>query len=357
MCHEAHFVRAPTSSLRSDYGDGVQFFVTGGSGFLGRHLLARLNADGHRVLALARSDEAAATVAGLGAEPVRGDLETLKDLTETVRGTDVVVHAAASTEQSARRGQLHRANVEGTRAVVELARAAGVPRLVHVSTEAVLADGNPLRYVDEDAPYPSRHAGEYPRTKAQAEQIVLAADSHELRTIVVRPRLIWGPEDTTVMPAVLDAVRDGRWAWIDGGDYLTSTCHVSNACEAIVRAADCPHSGQAYFVTDGPPVQFRDFITDLASAYGVEMPARSVPRAVARTAARVSDGSRRVLRRSGETTVSRTAVALGGHEMTVNDARARRDLGYRPVVSPSEGLERLRAQLAEAPPAAQEGTA
>jgi nucleoside-diphosphate-sugar epimerase len=325
----------------------VQYFVTGGSGFLGRHLVPRLVGDGHRVLALARSDEAAALVTRLGAEAVRGDLHALGDLTDEVRGSDVVVHAAADTATGARRGAQHQDNVEGTRAVVDLAIAAGIPRLVHVSTEAVLADGGPLRYVDEDAPYPGKYVGEYSRTKALAEQVVLSSDGHDLRTIAVRPRLLWGPGDTTLVPAVLDAVHEGHWAWVDGGDYLTSTCHVANACEAIVRAAESDRSGQVYFVTDGAPLPFRDFITVLAAAYGVEMPERSVPRAVARTAARVVDGSRRVRRGGGEVPVSRTTVALGGQEMTVNDERARRELGYQPVMSVAEGLVELRRHLEE----------
>lgn len=326
----------------------MKYFVTGGSGFLGRHLLTRLVGDGHRVLALARSEGSAAVVEELGAEPVRGELGGVRGLVDRVRGADAVVHAAAATAPWARRGEFHDDNVEGTRAVIDLAKTAGVPRLVHVSTEAVLADGSPLRYVDEDAPYPLRHAGEYPRTKALAEQIVLAADSRELRTIVVRPRLIWGPGDTTI-PGILDAVREGRWAWVDGGDYLTSTCHVANVCEAIVRAAASDRSGQAYFVTDGPPVRFRDFITAVAAAYGVEMPPRSVPRSVARTAARVADSSRRVRRGHGDATVSRTAIALRGQEMTVNDERARRELGYRPVTSVEEGVEQLHGLIDGAP--------
>ena len=100
-------------------------------------------------------------------------------------------------------------------------------RFVHVSTEAVLADGNPIRFVDESAPYPKRHAGDYARTKALAEQLVLAADSRELRTVAVRPRLVWGPGDTTVLPQILaGGAQDERWAWVHGGHYLTSTCHV-----------------------------------------------------------------------------------------------------------------------------------
>ncbi len=319
----------------------VRYFVTGGSGFLGGHLLDRLVGEGHEVHALARSDQAAESVHRHGAVPVRGDLGRLRELTSAVEGADVVVHAAAATAQWARRGDLDQDNVEGTRAVVELSQEAGVRRLVHVSTEAVLADGHPLRFVDETAPYPPRYAGEYPRTKAMAEQIVLAADSPDLGTIVVRPRLIWGPGDTTVLPVILEAVREGRWAWVAGGDYLTSTCHVSNVCEAIVRAAGSDRTGQAYFVTDGAPVQFREFVTAMAAAHGVEMPSRSVPRSVARTAARAVAGSHRVMRRAGEPAISPTAVALGAHEMTVNDGRARREIGYRPVITREQGLAQM----------------
>jgi nucleoside-diphosphate-sugar epimerase len=253
------------------------------------------------------------------------------------------VHAAADTRQWSRPGALHADNVDGTRAVIDLALAAEVPRLVHVSSEAVLSGGRPLRYADESAPYPPRHSGEYARTKAVAEQLVLAADGHELRTASVRPRLVWGPGDRTFAPAVCEAMRSGRWAWVSGGDYFTSTCHVRNAVEGIVLAATVPEARGAYFLTDGPPVPFRDFVTELAGAYGVRPPERSVPRVVARTMAGVVDRGWRTLHLPGEPAVSEGAINLVGHEMTVNDERARRELGYVPVVGVEEGLAELRA--------------
>lgn len=321
----------------------MQFFVTGGSGFVGRHLVTRLLADDHAVVGLARTEESAERLERAGARPLRGELRDLPSMAGELRGTDAVVHAAADTRQSGRRGALHAANVDGTRAVIELALGAEVGRLVHVSSEAVLSGGRPLRYADESEPYPTRHSGEYARTKALAEQLVLAADGHELRTVSVRPRLVWGPGDGTFAPVVCEAMRSGRWAWVSGGDYFTSTCHVRNAVEGIVLAATVPAAHGTYFLTDGPPVRFREFVTDLAAAYGVRPPERSVPRVVARTMAGVVDRGWRTLHLPGEPAMSEGAMNLVVHEMTVNDERARRELGYAPVVGVQDGLAELRA--------------
>jgi nucleoside-diphosphate-sugar epimerase len=319
----------------------MKYFVTGGSGFVGRHLLLRLLADGHEVRALARSEESACVVEALGATATRADLVDIHDVIDELRGADVVVHAAADTRQRGRTAELERVNVTGTRRLLEAARQAGVARFVHVSTEAVLADGNPVRFVDETAPYPKRHAGDYARTKAVAEQLVLAADSREMTTVAVRPRLVWGPGDTTVLPQILQAVEDDRWAWVSGGHYLTSTCHVLNVCEGIQVVAERGVGGRAYFLTDGAPVVFRDFITRCAAQHGVTMPERTVSRTIARTAAAVLDKGWRALPVKGEPPVSAATMALGGHEVTVNDGRARLELGYTPVISVDEGIAEL----------------
>lgn len=323
--------------------------MTGGSGFVGRHLILRLLADGHVVRALARSDAAAAVVESLGATPVRADLLDVGTVVGDLRGCGVVVHAAAQVLDWGRPGEFEQVNVTGTREVLAAAGEAGVRRFVHVSTEAVLADGRPVRFVDESAPYPKRHVGEYARTKALAEQTVLAHDSREMRTMAVRPRLVWGPGDTSVLARVVEAAEQGRWAWVNGGQYLTSTCHVSNLCEGIELAAERGQGGRVYFLTDGAPVEFRDFLTRCAAAQGVTLPDRSIPYRLTRTAAVVLDRGWRVFRLDGEPPVATAAVALGAHEVTVNDARAREELRYAPVTSVEEGLAEL-AALADGAP-------
>jgi nucleoside-diphosphate-sugar epimerase len=319
----------------------MDVFITGGSGFLGRHLVRTLSEAGHRVRALARSQVAADTIAAAGAEPVAGDLTDGDALRDGMDGCGAVVHAAAHTKQWGPRQRFHDVNVAGTEAVLWAARASSTSRLVHVSTEAVLADGRPLVGVDETYPRPARPVGEYARTKALAEQLVLAADGSELSTIVVRPRLVWGPGDTTILPAVLQAARKGRFAWIDGGRYLTSTCHVANACEGITLAAEHDRGGQVYFLTDGAPVEFRSFLSALAATAGAELGDRSVARPVAWAAASLMEQMWRLLRLGGEPPITRTFLALSAQQMTVDDSKARHELGYRGVVSREDGLAAL----------------
>lgn len=320
-------------------------FVTGGSGFVGRALIAALVQRGDTVRALARSDAAAAKIGALGApgtiEIVRGDLDDVAALAAGCQGVDTVFHSAATVTDWGDPKEFHRVNVEGTARVLAAARAGHARRVVHVSTEAVLADGKPIIRADETRPRTPHPVGLYPRTKGLAEEEVLRANDAELSTVIIRPRLIWGPGDTSLLPQITATVRAGKFAWMSGGRYPTSTCHVDNVVEGALLAAEKGTPGAIYFLTDGPPTEMRGFLSALIASQGLEVPTRSVPHWVAWAAASVSEAIGRVVP-SHRPAITRTAVGLLGHEVTVDDAKARRELGYRGRKSVEDGLAELR---------------
>jgi nucleoside-diphosphate-sugar epimerase len=314
--------------------------VTGGSGFLGRNLIPALRRNGMQVRALARSEAALAIVERAGAEPVRGDLADKEALRAGMQGCDHVFHLAARTNDWGRAEDAYRTNVNGTEHVLSAARGAGVPRFIHVSTEAVLVGESspPLINVDETRPRPRRPLGLYAWTKGLAEERVLAAHSAELATVIVRPRFIWGAGDTTILPPIIQAVRSGAFVWFDGGHYLTSTCHVANVCEGLLLAAERGHGGEIYFLTDGAPIEFRQFMTAMLRTQGIVPGRRSIPSWLARAIAGGAEGTWRLLRLRRELPLTRFRVRIIGEEVTVDDAKARRDLGYTAAVSREEGL-------------------
>jgi len=301
----------------------------------------RLVADGWRVRALARSDAAAHAVADRGAEAVRGDLDDVADMSSGMRGCEVVFHCAAMLGEWGDRDAFEHGNVQGTRNVLDAARRAGVKRVVHVGTEAALLAGEPLVMVDESAPLRPDSRALYSSTKAKAEQAVRAAADDELETVVVRPRLVWGPGDTTITPALVEAVRSGRFAWIGGGRHMTSTTHVDNVVEGLILAAERGVSGAAYFVTDGEPVEFREFVTRLLATQGVQAPKRSVPRALARVVAGAGERLWGVLPLRGAPPLTRLAFWLSAQEATIDISRAREELGYVPPRTIDDGMAQL----------------
>jgi nucleoside-diphosphate-sugar epimerase len=318
-------------------------FVTGGSGFIGGRLIRRLVADGRRVRALARSAAAAETVAGAGAAPVRGDLSDRAALIAGAEGCRLAFHAAAAVLEWGPREEFVRANVDGTKLVLDACREAGVGRLVHVGTEAATMAGQPLVAIDETAPLRPDSKADYCATKAMAEQAVRAANGDGLETVVVRPRLVWGVGDPTILPGVVEAVRAGRFRWIAGGRHETSTTHVDNVVEGLVRGGERGRPGEAYFVTDGDPVVFRDFITELVGTQGVEIPDKGLPKGVAGAAAAGSEAVFRTLRLKGTPPLTRMAYWLSALECTIDISKAREQLGYAPVRTIEDGMAELRA--------------
>jgi nucleoside-diphosphate-sugar epimerase len=318
-------------------------FVTGGSGFIGGRLIRRLVADGWTVKALARSESSASKVREGGAEPVMGDLDDVAAMTEGARGCEYAFHAAAALGDWGTREDFIHGNVTGTNNALKACREAGVRRFVHVGTEAALLVGQPLVNADETVPLRPDSKAHYPATKAMAEQAVLDANGEGFETVVLRPRLVWGPGDTTIVPALKEAVAKGRFSWIGGGTHRTSTTHVDNVVEGLVLAATKGAPGNAYFVTDGDPVVFREFITKLMATQGVEMPDRSAPTAVVKPLAGLMETTWGALRRKSAPPLTRLAVWLSAYECTIDISKARAELGYEPVKGIEEGLAELRA--------------
>jgi nucleoside-diphosphate-sugar epimerase len=316
-------------------------FLTGGSGFIGGRLIVRLVSDGYSVRALARSDGSATTVAGLGAEPVRGELGDRSALAAGAAGCELAFHLAAHLGEWGPWEDFERGNVEGTRNVIAACREAGVGRLVHCGTEAALMAGDPLVHVDETAPLRPDSRAPYPATKARAEQAVRDANGAGLETVVVRPRFVWGKGDTTLLPGMAATVEEGKWAWVGGGRNLTDTAHVDNVVEGLVLGAARGKPGEAYFVTDDEPVVFREFVTAMLRTQGVEPPDRSVPAWTAAPMARVCETAWRLLPLKGEPPMSTFRSWILTQECTIDIAKAKGELGYAPIVSREQGLQEM----------------
>jgi nucleoside-diphosphate-sugar epimerase len=317
-------------------------FVTGGSGFIGGALVKRLVGEGRQVRALARSDASAERLRELGVEPVKGDLDDPSSIRAGAEGCDIAFHAAAAVLEWGPREEFVRGNVTGTENSLRGCREAGVRRFVHVGTEAALMVGQALVNVDESVPLRPDSKAHYSATKALAEERVRAASADGFETVVIRPRLVWGPGDTTVLPGLVEAVERGRFSWIGGGHHLTDTTHVQNVIEGLLLGAEKGRPGEAYFVTDGEPVEFRKFVTELLATRDVTPGDRNTPPAVARAAAATLEPLWALLGRKNPPPVTRLAVWLSSLECTIDISKAREELGYAPVKTRDEGLAELR---------------
>jgi nucleoside-diphosphate-sugar epimerase len=177
-----------------------------------------------------------------------------------------------------------------------------------------------------------------------AEQAVRQANRPgEFETVVVRPRFVWGPGDTTVLPGLSEAVRSGQFRWIGGGRHRTSTTHVDNVIEGLWLGATRGAPGAAYFVTDGEPVVFRDFVTKLLATQGLEPGDGELPLPLATAIAVGGEAAWRRLPLPGSPPITRMVLWLSSQECTIDISRARAELGYTPVKSIDDGLAELAA--------------
>ncbi len=246
--------------------------VTGGTGFLGRQLVERLLQAGRQVTVLGRTP--APDLEARGVRFVRASLSDTTAVRAACAGATTVFHVAAKVGVWGRYEDFHRTNVLGTRALLEGCREHRVARFVHTSTPSVVYNGRDLAGADESLPLTTSCPSPYPQTKAIAEREVLSANGAALRTVALRPHLIWGVGDPHLVPRVLERARAGRLRIVGEGRNRVDMVHVDNAvdahllAEAALTRFDAPAAGRAYFITNGEPVLLWEWIDQLLRALG-----------------------------------------------------------------------------------------
>ena len=320
--------------------------VTGGGGFLGRAIVMKLLAKGMRVRSFSRRFYPDLDIEGV--EQYQGDIGNQDAVATACRDIDTVYHVAAKTGVWGHYSDYYKTNVIGTRNVVAACKAGGIHRLVYTSSPSVVFDGKDMEGIDESVPYPEHYRSPYPQTKALAERAVVRASAEGLKTIILRPHLIWGPGDNHLVPRIIERAK--RLRRIGDGRNLVDTVYIDNAAEAHILAAKALKSrpelsGRIYFISQGEPIPLWDMVNAILKAGGHAPVRKFVTLRTAKVMGAVLEFVYRVLRLKGEPQMTRFVAEELASAHWFDISAARNDLGYRPTVATADGLQCLKDWL------------
>jgi len=322
----------------------MRILVTGGGGFIGKALSIALKKEGHEVISLSRSYYP--ELEDYGIDQIQADILDRNLLFSSLKDIDLVYHVAAKAGFWGPCSEYYRTNVLGTFNIIDACRRGGVKHLVFTSSASVVFDGKDIIGGSEDLPYPGKPLSYYTETKAIAEKAVLQANSEELKTMALRPHLVWGPGDRHIMPRIIEQARSGKLRIIGRGDNIIDLTHIDNCTHAHLCAlrsiqANPAAWGSAYFISDGEPVRLWDMVNSMLQANGIDPLKKRFHSGMAMAAARIMEKAKRPDFSSEPPRITSFLV----HELTSSHwfdiSAARKNLGYSPVISAEEGLKRI----------------
>jgi len=326
----------------------MNVLVTGGGGFMGMALIKRLISEGHRVTSFSRREYPLHWA--LGISSIQADLKNRDAIEKACENRDVVFHLAAKVGIWGKEEEFFSTNVDGTENVIRACLSQGVTRIVYTSASGVVFDGSDLNGIDESYPYPEKFVSYYAASKAKAEQLILQANSENLRTISLRPHLVWGPYDSHLIPGILRRAHSGKMRRIGDQEHFIDTTYIDNMIDALLMAADALENksearGRALFITNGEPARVWEFINSIIQIAGYEPVQKKIPEKVAYLAAGISEWFHRTLNLNGEPFMTRAAIRELCTSHWFDITNAREVLGYHPRVSYTEGFKHLREYL------------
>ena len=327
----------------------ITALVTGGGGFLGKALCKALKERGYRVKSISRGHYPELDT--MGVESIQGDLAHDAAVEGAAKDCDVIFHVAAKPGVWGSYNSYYSANVLGTKNVIHACLLHKIPYLVYTSSPSVTFSGVDQINVDESEPIPGTFLAHYPATKALAEKSVIEAHGAELKTISLRPHLIWGPGDNHLVPRILKLGAKGRIRFVGQHGKLIDTVYIDNAVDAHLLAFDRLRKvpdivgGKSYFVTNQEPWAHEAVINGILKAGGLPTVTARVPAWLAYFGGWLLEVIYKILRRDDDPPMTRFVARQLATAHWFNPLAAQDDLGYIPRVPMREGMSRLAKSL------------
>ena len=332
----------------------MKVLVTGATGFLGSYIVDHSFAEKDSVRVLVRKNSNCEYLKKYSdLEYVTGDLLDKEALKKAVEGIDIVYHSAARATDWGSRKQFHEANYIGSKNVLEACLAAGVKRLVYISSPGVVFDFTDQKMIDESYPYPEKFGNYYAEAKAKAEKLILDSNGKNgLTTVSLRPHAIWGPRDVTgFFPRIVRMLKEKKLKdFTEGKEVMLDMCYVTNIADACILAGRSNKAGgKAYFIIDDDTVDSWKFLDRVADQFEIPRLSKKLSLRAAKTAASVFELLWKIpyLAENYPPPITRYALEMMTHSTTYTIDAAKRDLGYSPGVSVDEGLRRLKEWVRE----------
>lgn len=326
----------------------MKVLVTGGGGFVGRNLIDKLIERGVDVQSFGRSKQT--DLEARGVNVIHGDISNPIAVNNAIFNVDAVFHVAAKAGIWGNWKEYFNTNVMGTRNVIKACKKHGIKRLVYTSTPSVVFNGDKLENADEKSSYMKNCLCYYAKTKAVAEEEVLKANEmNGLRTIALRPHLIWGIGDHHLLPRIIEKAKVGKLKIIGEGKNLVDVTHIKNVVHAHILALDALENGvgagQAYFITNDEPVNLWDWLNAVFKELEINPVEKKLSLNTAYRFGALCEAVYKILKIKKDPPMSRfLAVELGKHHY-FNIAKAKKDLGYKPIVSLADGLAELASYM------------
>jgi len=322
----------------------MKALVTGGGGFLGGAIVRALLQRGDQVHSLHRGDYPELAQAGVTVH--KGDMTELQTVIQASEGCDVIFHVAGKTGVWGSYQDYFRTNVTGTQCVINACIANNIRRLIYTSSPSVVFDGSDEENINESVSYPDRYFNHYQRTKATAEQLVLAANNDELSTVALRPHLIWGPGDPHLVDRILNRARSDRLRLAKGKQSLVDTTFVDNAVDAHLCAADRLNihstcAGKAYFISNGEPLPIAEIINRILVSAGLAPVKKTMSAGMLYLIGSLSERIYWLFNIKQEPLMTRFIARQLSCAHWYDISAAKQDLGYKPQINIDEGMQRL----------------